>query len=96
MNFIQPLFLWGLFAVAIPVIIHLFDFRRTRRVYFSCMMILLEDVLRKKGFEFLDRDTRSDNGYAEKVVGHYGDRIVFVQDPIRTEWGEQQYIRVKL
>ncbi|MBL3658086.1 BatA domain-containing protein [Fulvivirga sediminis] len=35
MNFIYPQFLYGLFALAIPVIIHLFNFRKTKRVYFS-------------------------------------------------------------
>lgn len=35
MTFVNPLFLYGLFAVAIPVIIHLFTFRRYRKVYFS-------------------------------------------------------------
>lgn len=35
MNFLYPQFLYGLVALAIPVIIHLFNFRRTRRVYFS-------------------------------------------------------------
>ena len=35
MSFVYPQFLWGLLALSIPVIIHLFNFRRTRRVYFS-------------------------------------------------------------
>ena len=35
MLFSQPAFLWGLLAVAIPVIVHLFSFRRYRKVYFS-------------------------------------------------------------
>ncbi len=35
MIFSQPAFLWGLLAVAIPIIIHLFNFRRYRKVYFS-------------------------------------------------------------
>ncbi len=35
MSFIYPQFLWGLLALSIPIIIHLFNFRRTRRVYFS-------------------------------------------------------------
>lgn len=35
MSFLQPGFLWGLLALAIPVIIHLFSFRRVRRVEFS-------------------------------------------------------------
>lgn len=35
MSFLFPQFLFGLFALAIPIIIHLFNFRRTRKVYFS-------------------------------------------------------------
>ena len=35
MTFLQPQFLYGLLALAIPVVIHLFDFRRTKKVYFS-------------------------------------------------------------
>ncbi len=35
MSFVHPAFLWGLLAVAIPVIIHLFQFRRYRTLYFS-------------------------------------------------------------
>jgi hypothetical protein len=35
LSFVYPQFLWGLLALSIPIIIHLFNFRRTRRVYFS-------------------------------------------------------------
>ncbi|MBU2651264.1 MAG: BatA domain-containing protein [Bacteroidetes bacterium] len=35
MQFVYPFFLFGLFALAIPVLIHLFNLRRYRRVYFS-------------------------------------------------------------
>ncbi len=35
MNFLYPTFLFALFAVAIPVIIHLFSFRRFQTIYFS-------------------------------------------------------------
>jgi len=35
MTFIRPEFLYGLFALAIPVIIHLFNFRRHKKLYFS-------------------------------------------------------------
>lgn len=35
MNFLYPAFLYGLFALAIPVIIHLFHFRKAKKVYFS-------------------------------------------------------------
>src|SRR6188768_1627879 len=35
MTFLYPSFLWALAALSIPVIIHLFNFRRTTKVYFS-------------------------------------------------------------
>lgn len=35
MTFLYPSFLWALAALSIPVIIHLFNFRRTTRVFFS-------------------------------------------------------------
>lgn len=35
MNFLYPTFLWALAVLSIPVIIHLFNFRKTKRVYFS-------------------------------------------------------------
>lgn len=35
MNFTNPLFLYGLFALSIPVIVHLFNFRKAKKVYFS-------------------------------------------------------------
>ena len=40
MSFLYPVFLWALTALAVPVIIHLFNLRRTRRVYFSDIRIL--------------------------------------------------------
>ncbi len=35
MTFLYPSFLWALLALSIPVIIHLFNFRRTTRIFFS-------------------------------------------------------------
>lgn len=35
MTFLYPSFLWALLALSIPVIIHLFNFRKTRRIFFS-------------------------------------------------------------
>jgi hypothetical protein len=42
MSFVNPLFLFGLFAILIPVIIHLFRFRRFRKVYFTNVRFLRE------------------------------------------------------
>jgi len=35
MNFINPSYLWGLTALAIPVIIHLFNFKKFKKTYFT-------------------------------------------------------------
>lgn len=42
MQFINPVFLWGLLFLAIPIIIHLFQFRRFKKVYFSNTPFLRE------------------------------------------------------
>ena len=40
MKFLYPEFLFGLFTLAIPVIIHLFNFRKSKKVYFSSTRFL--------------------------------------------------------
>ncbi len=35
MSFLYPSFLWALGVLSIPIIIHLFNFRKTRQIYFS-------------------------------------------------------------
>ena len=40
MSFAFPLFLWALTALAIPILIHLFNFRRTTRILFSNTRLL--------------------------------------------------------
>ncbi len=42
MHFLYPSFLWALGLLAIPIIIHLFHFRRFRKVYFSNVALLDE------------------------------------------------------
>lgn len=42
MQFIFPTFLWALGALAVPVIIHLFHFRRFKKVYFTNVHLLKE------------------------------------------------------
>ena len=42
MSFLFPGFLFGLFALAIPIIIHLFNFRRYKKVYFTNVRFLKE------------------------------------------------------
>ena len=42
MMFVYPLFLWALAVVSIPIIIHLFNFRKYKKVYFSNVKFLRE------------------------------------------------------
>lgn len=42
MQFLYPSFLWALLAIAIPIIIHLFFFRRFKKVYFTNVKYLEE------------------------------------------------------
>jgi len=42
MMFVYPTFLWALLAISIPIIIHLFNFRRYKKVYFTNVRFLKE------------------------------------------------------
>ncbi|MEO7215305.1 BatA domain-containing protein [Mucilaginibacter sp.] len=42
MHFLYPVFLFALFTLAIPVFVHLFNFRRYKKVYFSNVQFLKE------------------------------------------------------
>jgi len=42
MEFVNPGFLYGLFAIAIPILIHLFNFRRFKKVYFTNVKFIRE------------------------------------------------------
>jgi hypothetical protein len=42
MEFVNPLFLFGLLAIGVPVLIHLFNFRKYKRVYFTNVRFLKE------------------------------------------------------
>lgn len=42
MSFLYPEFLWALTAISVPIIIHLFNFRKFKRVYFSNVSMLKE------------------------------------------------------
>jgi hypothetical protein len=42
MHFLHPSFLWALAIIAVPVIVHLFNFRRFKTVYFSNVKFLRE------------------------------------------------------
>lgn len=47
-NFAYPHLLWGLFALLIPILVHLFTFRRYKTIYFSKTANLLNLVEKRK------------------------------------------------
>ena len=49
MTFLQQAMLWGLFAVSIPVIIHLLNRRRFRAVEWGAMQFLLKATKESRG-----------------------------------------------
>ena len=48
MKLLYPEFLWALTALSIPIIIHLFNFRKFTKVYFSNIELLKEVKLETK------------------------------------------------
>jgi len=42
LTFLNPAILWGLAAVSIPIIIHIFNLKRTKKIEFSTLMFLKE------------------------------------------------------
>ncbi len=42
MTFLNPLLLWGLAAISIPILIHIFNLKRTKKIEFSTLMFLKE------------------------------------------------------
>lgn len=55
MIFANPIFLWGLLALLIPIAVHLFNFRRYRKVYFSNVERLMEVKSEKRKVKQLKR-----------------------------------------
>ena len=55
MIFANPIFLWGLLALLIPIAVHLFNFRRSRKVYFSNVERLMEVKSEKRRVKELRR-----------------------------------------
>lgn len=53
MSFLYPSFLVGLLATAVPIAIHLFNFRRTRRVFFTNVALLKTVQTETKSFRRL-------------------------------------------
>jgi hypothetical protein len=55
MQFLYPNVLWGLLALSIPLIVHLFNFRRTKKIYFSNVALLKSVETKSSAFRKLKR-----------------------------------------
>ncbi len=55
MGFVFPLFLWALLLLAVPILIHLFYFRRFKKIYFSDIRFLKEVQEEKSTIEKLKK-----------------------------------------
>jgi GNAT superfamily N-acetyltransferase len=59
------------------------------------LMDVVEKELRAAGIPYLSRDARIENGYADKVEKHYGDRIVAKYDHASL-LGPLRFFRIRL
>ena len=55
LHFINPEYLWGLLFLLIPIIIHLFNFRKAKIVYFTRVDLLKEIKTKKRNFSTLKK-----------------------------------------
>lgn len=56
----------------------------------------LEAEIVRKGYIYTEEDANDDNGYAEKIKKHYGDKVVFFGEPHDSPWGKQRFIKIKV
>lgn len=60
------------------------------------LMTALEDELRRKGFQYVERDARVENGWADSVGRHYAGRIIGEPELHDSDWGPQKHFRISL
>jgi len=92
MSLVYPSFLWTLSALAIPIIIHLFNFRKTTRIYFSNTRFLKqvkEETTQK-------RRLKQYLVLASRLLFLFFLIMAFAQPflPAKEEMGEQQTISI--
>lgn len=66
-----------------------------KRGYLGLMMGRLERELKYRGFNYMERDASIDNGYADSIEKHYGDRVVDKNDH-DSDFGRQRFFRIDI
>jgi ribosomal protein S18 acetylase RimI-like enzyme len=72
------------------------DFQGKKLV--GVLLKTVDEALRSEGYRYLDRDTVTANGYAQKIKKNYQEKIVKEEGPYTVDpnTGEQIYFRIKL
>ncbi|WP_148303697.1 BatA domain-containing protein [Prolixibacter bellariivorans] len=73
MTFLYPTYFWALFLILIPIIIHIFKFRRYTTVYFSNVRALSQ-LKREEAAKTPERIVNSGKSYSGHRVPGYGFR----------------------
>lgn len=65
------------------------------RGYLGLMMGRLERELQHKGFKYIERDAAIENGYADSIEKHYGNRVVAKRDH-GSVYGQQRFFVIDI
>jgi len=60
------------------------------------IMDLMEAELRKREYKYITRHARVSNDYANKIIKHYGDRIIEQQEHSSPSYGKQVFFKIRL
>jgi len=61
----------------------------------GALMKDLEEELRTRGVKWITRDSAVENGYADKIQKHYGERVVETRERM-SPWGKQRHFKIEL
>ena len=84
-SFLYPSFLWALLFVAAPIILHLFNFRKFKKVYFSNVSLLKEikEEIKASVTQMKARGERVPH-LAAVLVGNDGASLTYVGSKVRS------------
>ncbi len=66
------------------------------RQLISPLMDKFENEVRSRGYECIERNAAVENGYADSIARHYGDRVLEVRDGTSPIYGPQRFFRIRL